>query len=215
MDCLDFMKSLPDKCIDLCLTDPPYGIGVNSQSFLGTGKRGKMKTSNKEYFYGDGWDFVPSKEYFEEIIRISKNQIIWGGNYFIEYLKNTSCFIVWDKDNGGSSFADCEIAWTSFTSAIRKYKFRWVGMLQERMGKYKEERFHPTQKPIELFSWILDNYSKEGDIIFDPFAGSGTTAISCINMNRKYILIEKEKEYFDIINKRISRHLDGNLLSML
>ena len=143
-----------------------------------------------------------NKKYFDEIIRISKNQIIFGGNYFIEFLTNSSCWIVWDKDNTGN-FADCELAWTNFKTAVRKIKFRWNGLLQENM-KDKEERFHPTQKPVALFQWILNNYSTPGMTIFDPFAGSGTTAIACLETGRNYILIEKEKDYIDIINKRIA-----------
>ena len=134
--------------------------------------------------------------------RISKNQIIFGGNYFIKYLDNTPCFIVWDKDNSGN-FADCELAWTSFKTATKKFTFRWNGMLQENM-KNKEERFHPTQKPVALFQWILQKYSSPGTTIFDPFAGSGTTAIACLETGRNYILIEKEPDYVEIINKRIA-----------
>lgn len=211
-DCLNYMRGLPDKCIDLCLTDPPYGIKADKNLRANT-KYGASKAICKDYGSGEWDNFIPTIEYFDEMFRISKNQIIWGGNYFIEFLNNTSCFVVWDKNNGSNGYADFEMAWTSFKSASRLFKFTWHGMIQENM-KNKEIRIHPTQKPVELFSWILENYSKEGDIIFDPFASSGTTAISCINMNRKYILVEKEKEYFDIINKRIERHLDGNLFAM-
>jgi len=196
-DCLNFMKSLPDKCIDLCLTDPPYGINILKSE----------RISKSRGFKGNWDDFIPTKEYFDEIFRISKNQVIWGGNYFIEYLQNTRCFLIWDKNNYGRDFADCEMAWTSIDKVARVFKYRPMNM--------DGGKVHPTQKPIELFSWILENYSKENDIIFDPFAGSGTTAISCINMNRQYLLVEKEVEYFNIINKRISEHNDGNLLNYL
>lgn len=198
MDCLDFMKTLPSKCIDLVLTDPPYGINIGKQAM---GKGGGVAKHND---YGKvEWDSeIPSKEVFYEIKRISKNQIIFGGNYFVEYLENSPCWIVWDKDNGETDFADCELAWTSFKTAVRKFRFRWSGMLQENM-RNKEIRFHPTQKPVELMGWILKNYSKDTDIIFDPFLGSGSTALACKMLNRNYIGCEISKEYCDIAEQRI------------
>lgn len=198
-DCLDVMKSMPDKCIDLVLTDPPYGIDITNQS---QGKGGGV--AKKIDYKNTNFDkSIPSKYYFDEMKRISKNQIIWGGNYFSEYLENSSCWLVWDKDNSTTDFADCELAWTNFKTATRKYKFKWMGMLQENM-KNKEKRFHPTQKPVALFQWILYNYSQPGMTILDPFAGSGTTAIACLETGRNYILVEKEPEYIEIINKRIA-----------
>jgi site-specific DNA-methyltransferase (adenine-specific) len=197
-DCLNVMKQLPDKCIDLVLTDPPYGINEDGAS---NHSRGHLAAATK--FDKKSWDKTkPSKEYFNEMQRIGKNQIIFGGNYFIEYLRSTPCFLVWDKDNGNSDFADCELAWCSFNSAVRKFKFRWHGMLQENMMN-KEKRLHPTQKPVSLFQWILQNYSEPGMTIFDPFSGSGTTAIACLETGRNYILIEKEPDYIDIIINRI------------
>ena len=146
---------------------------------------------------------IPNKEVFEEMMRISKNQIIFGGNYFVEHLSNSSCWLVWDKDNGESFFADCELMWTSFKTAIRKYKWKWNGMLQEQMGRNKEERYHPTQKPIELMRQILRDYSKEGEIIFDPFLGSGSTAIACKLDKRNYIGCEISPKYCKIAEARI------------
>jgi len=137
------------------------------------------------------------------MMRVSKNQIIFGGNYFVEHLSNSSCWLVWDKDNGESFFADCELMWTSFKTAIRKYKWKWNGMLQEQMGRNKEERYHPTQKPIELMRQILRDYSKEGEIIFDPFLGSGSTAIACKLDKRNYIGCEISPEYCKIAEDRI------------
>jgi site-specific DNA-methyltransferase (adenine-specific) len=136
------------------------------------------------------------------MIRISKNQIIFGGNYFIEHLTNSSCWIVWDKDNAESFFADCELAWTSFNTAVIKFKFRWFGMLQEDM-KNKEERFHPTQKPVALFKWIIANYSEENNLIFDPFMGSGTTGVACGMLGRKFIGCEISENYYKIAEARI------------
>jgi site-specific DNA-methyltransferase (adenine-specific) len=180
-DCLDVMKSMPDKCVDLVLTDPPYGIGG--------GLRGGRPFS---MLGGEKWDNAPDDNYFNELKRISKNQIIWGGNYF--NLGRTRGFIIWHKENDGRDFSECEYAWTSFEKPSRIYKQRFIG---------KKDTQHPTEKPVALFQWILNNYSHPGMTIFDPFAGSGTTAIVCLETGRNYILVEKEPEYIEIINKRI------------
>jgi site-specific DNA-methyltransferase (adenine-specific) len=199
-DCLDILKQLPDKCVDLVLTDPPYGIGES----CGKNKSRDNKAAATDYGNKD-WDkTIPSKEVFDEIIRVSKNQIIFGGNYFVEYLHNSNCWLVWDKLNTGD-FADCELAWTSFNSAVRKYEFMWNGMLQQNM-KNKEKRIHPTQKPTDLFGMILRDYSKEGDLILDPFSGSGTTARACHNLKRRFICIEKDKDYYEASVKRLEEH---------
>jgi site-specific DNA-methyltransferase (adenine-specific) len=209
-DCLVEMKQFPDKCFDLCLTDPPYGIGEaagKNQSRGGrTGFDGKKKSARKMVAatdYGNSsWDDAPpSPEVFAEIFRVSKNQIIFGGNFF--GLPASPCWPVWDKDNGNNDFADCELAWTSFKSAVRKFKHRWNGMLQEDM-KHKEKRYHPTQKPVKLFMSILEKYSEPGDLILDPFLGSGTTAIACQKTGRHYLGIEQNSEYCDIARRRIA-----------
>lgn len=199
-DCLDILKQLPDKSIDLVLTDPPYGIGESN----GKNKsRGKLAIA-KDYGNKDWDNSIPNKEVFDEMIRVSVNQIFWGGNYFIENLKNTSSMLVWDKNNGNSDFADCELAWTSFKSAVRKFKYTWNGMLQENM-KHKEKRVHPTQKPLALFEWCLQNYSKEGDLVLDCFSGSGTTAIACHNLKRRFICVEKDVDYWKASCERLER----------
>lgn len=199
-DCLELMKEMPDKCVDLIFTDPPYGIG---ESGLKNHSRGKLAQTTK--FIDYGWDKeIVAKEYFDEIFRISKNQIIFGGNFYVEYLYNSPCWIVWDKDNNSNDFADCELAWSSFKTAVRKFTWRWNGVLQQDM-KNKEQRYHPTQKPVGLFMKILEMYSKEGDLVCDPFGGSGTTAIACINTNRHFIVIEKERDYVGISNKCIEQ----------
>ena len=197
-DCLEWMKRLPDKSVDLVLTDPPYGIGESNEKNLSRGKKALPKN------YGDYlWDIEKiSKEYIDEIKRISKNQIIFGGNYYGEWLGDTSCYIVWDKDNGDNDFADCELAWTSFKSAVRKITYRWNGMLQGNM-KNKEIRQHPTQKPLPVMKWILQNYSKPNDLILDCFLGSGTTAVACVELGRRFIGIERELKYCSIARKRV------------
>jgi hypothetical protein len=160
--------------------------------------RRKIKAND----YGNAsWDDAPpSPEVFAEIFRVSKNSIIFGGNYF--GLPASPCWIVWDKDNSGD-FADCELAWTSFSTAVRKFKSRWNGMLQEDM-KHKEKRYHPTQKPVKLFMWILEKYSKPGDLILDPFLGSGTTVIACQKTGRHCVGIEQIPEYVEIARARLA-----------
>ena len=199
-DCLETMKRMPDKSIDLVLTDPPYGLGEDG---LKNHSRSKLAKATK--YVSKNWDKKsPSKEIFDEIIRVSKFQIIFGANHFIQNIPyNSSCWIVWDKDNSGD-FADSELAWTNFKTAVRNYKFRWNGMLQQDMAN-KEERHHPTQKPVELFKMILRDYAIKNDFktIYDPFMGSGTTAIACKSLGLDYIGSELDKDYYEIINKRL------------
>lgn len=199
-DCLDVLRDLPDKCVDLVLTDPPYGIGES---------KGKNKTRGKLAIakdYGNKeWDnAIPSGDVFAEIMRISKHAIIFGGNYFVEHLANSPCWIVWDKHNGENDFADCELAWTNFKTAVRKYDWVWAGMLQQDM-KNKEIRIHPTQKPVGLFMKILQDYSNENDLVLDCFSGSGTTAVACHNLKRRFICIEKDPEYHAASVKRLEQ----------
>ena len=205
-DCLETMKRMADKSIDLVLTDPPYGIGMD-------GKVGINGAGRAKEYQNKNWDkSTPSKEIFDEIIRVSKNQIIFGANHFIDKIPySSSCWLFWDKDNKESFFADGELAWTNFKTAVRVYKFRWHGMLQQDMAN-KEERHHPTQKPVELFKMILRDYAIKNDYtkIFDPFMGSGTTAIACKSLCLDYVGCELDKDYFEIINKRL-QSVQGSL----
>ena len=198
-DNMEIMKQYPDKYFDLAIVDPPYGINAN-QKRADTGKNKHIK--QKDYHVGD-WDSnIPPKEYFNELKRISKNQIIWGGNYFLDYLQNTSCMIVWDKDNGDNYYADCELAWTSFSTAVRKFKWKWHGFLQQNMQK-KQERIHPTEKPIELYEFIIKEYGAENMKIIDTHLGSGSIALAIDkankldNMNLEFVGIELDTEYFN------------------
>ena len=198
MDCIDFLKNCPDNYFDLCCCDPPYGIGEAA----GKNKSRGNKAIAKDYGNKD-WDkSIPEKEIFNEILRVSKHQIIFGGNYFVEYLHNSPCWLVWDKNNGANDFADCELAWTNFKSAVRKYLWTWNGMLQHDM-KNKDVRIHPTQKPLKLFEMILRDYSNENDLILDCFSGSGTTAIACHNLKRRFICIERDTDYYNASVERL------------
>ena len=191
-DCLSFLKSLPDKSIDLLCTDPPYGLGI--------AKSGKFWDSR---FTPKKWDTqIPSKEYFDEMIRVSKHQIIWGGNHFTHFLPASRCWLVWWKNDGltCANFADCELAWTSFAKPARVFNSRWRGFVRDS----REPRVaHPTQKALMVMQWCIRDFSVPGDIILDPFAGSGTTLVAAKSFGRKYIGVEREKEYIDIARSRL------------
>lgn len=205
-DCLNILKQLPDKCIDLVLTDPPYGIGYDSACEKYNGKLIGTAKAIRNTYRATNWDnATPTKEYFDEMIRVSKNQIIFGGNYFTDKLLVSKCWLVWDKHINGA-WADCELAWTNFNKPIKKYDFLWNGMLQQNMSN-KEIRIHPTQKPKGLFEMILQDWSNENDLVLDCFSGSGTTAIACSEMKRRFICIEKDAEYW---KKSVQRLDDYN-----
>lgn len=200
MDCMDGMKQFPDKFFDLAIVDPPYGIGENGSKNHTRGKLAKAK--NYKAFAGND-SKPPEASYFQELFRVSKNQIIWGANHFISRMpKDSSCWIVWDKVNGESDFADCELAWTSFKSAVRKFEFRWAGMLQQNM-KDKEVRIHPTQKPVALYAWLLNNYAKPGDKILDTHVGSASSLIACHDLGFEYVGFELDSDYFKAASERL------------
>ena len=209
------MARYPDNYFDLAIVDPPYGIGVNKggHSLAGNGnfKGGNFKVKATKYVGGEWDNERPNLNYFNEVKRVSKNQIIWGGNYFSDLLPASSCWLVWDKDNGESYQADCELAWTSFKLSVRKYSFRWWGLLQGDM-KNKEIRIHPTQKPKQLYKWILDNYAKQGDKILDTHLGSGSIAIACHDYGFELTACELDKEYYDKAIQRITNHTNQQKL---
>ena len=147
---------------------------------------------------------APKAEYFQELKRVSKNQIIWGGNFFLDNLGKASCIIVWDKGRRGMDQADCEIAWTSLPGQSRVFNFKWNGMLQEDM-KNKEHRIHPTQKPVQLYKWLLERFSKPGDVILDTHVGSASSLIACHKTKHKYVGFELSKTYFEMASKRIEQ----------
>lgn len=194
------MARYPDKYFDLAIVDPPYGISENGNRDLVP----KGAASKRKKYHTALWDQkVPNELYFQELFRVSKNQIIWGGNYFS--IIPSRCWLVWDKRNGcpGNDFADCELAWTSFTTSVRMFSYLWNGMLQENM-KSKEDRIHPTQKPIQLYKWILSNYAKQGDKILDTHLGSGSSRIACWDGGFDFTGFELDKEYFYAQEKRFN-----------
>ncbi len=192
-DNMELMKRYPDNYFDLAIVDPPYGIDINSSGRLGHyGGKGKI------------WDSeTPNDEYFKQLSRISKNQIIWGGNYFD--LPPTRCFLIWDKKQPeGVSFASCELAWTSFDKSAKTF--------YQRPQNADTHRIHPTQKPVKLYEWLLMNYAKEGDKILDSHFGSGSIALACHNLGYELTACELDKDYFDASIKRINNHVSQQRL---
>lgn len=203
-DCMVGMARYPDKYFDLAVVDPPYGIGESGAKNKTRGKLAKSK--DYKPFCGND-EKAPGKEYFKELLRVSKNQIIFGANHFADKLVNpaSSCWIVWDKENGATDFADCELAYTSFKTAVRIFKFRWQGMLQGDM-KNKEIRIHPTQKPVALYTWIFQNYAKPGNKILDTHLGSGSSRIAAYEQGIDFVGFEIDKRYFDLQEERFEAH---------
>jgi len=191
-DCREVMPTL--QKFEAVITDPPYGINENSTKVA---SRGNL-AAPKDYGHFD-WDKAPpSAEVIADILDAGKWKAIWGGNYF--GLPASSCWLVWDKLNGDNDFADCELAWTNWPKAVRRIQWRWNGML--RQGN--EERYHPTQKPLQVMAWVID-LCPRADTILDPFMGSGTTGVAAIQRGKSFTGIERERKYFDIACERISR----------
>ena len=189
-DCMDVLPTL-DK-VDAVITDPPYGIGASSKKFI----NGTSKTK-KDYYEDVCWDVAPpSKELIDLIVSKGKLAILWGGNYFD--LPPTRCFLIWDKTIHGNSYADCEFAWTNMNANAR---IKQLNMVFANM----DGRVHPTQKPLHLMLWCIDQCNNKPNIILDPFMGSGTTGVAAIQMGRKFIGIEREPKYFEIACKRIEQ----------
>ena len=198
-DCLKIMKSMPNKSIDLCLTDPPYGVNIASKGTVGVGALAKLK----DYGSSD-WDKKsPPQEYFTEMLRVSKTAVIFGGNYFTDKLPPNKCWICWDKQiPKGFTKAQMELAWTNSTTYSRLYSSLWNGMIRNRdFGD--EVRYHPTQKSIQIIKYILADFSDKNQTILDPFMGSGTTGVACAELHRNFIGIEINEKYFNIAKRRI------------
>ena len=200
-DSLEAMKEYPDNHWDLAICDVPYGIGEGSE---------KIKSrhhSQKKYKVSDWDNSAPEKQYFDELIRVSKNQILWGANHFISRVPlDSSCWIVWDKDTGDCDFADAELAWTSFKTAVRVFKFTWNGFRQGYVHKEKQVRIHPTEKPVKLYEWLLTNYAKEGDKILDTHLGSCSIAIAAHNLCFDLDGWELNADYHAAGVKRFEQH---------
>ena len=208
MDCIEGMKQYPDKFFDLAIVDPVYG-DVTKGGYMthNHGQRIGTGLANQKGYHDSLWaQEKTGKEYFDELLRVSKNQIVWGGNYFAEFLPTSQGWIVWDKMHPeGIVFADAELAWTSFNKATRMFRFMWNGMLQGDM-KNKENRIHPTQKPVALYMWLLNNYAKQGDKILDTHLGSGSSRIAAYDAGLDFVGCEIDKTYFDLQEERFAAH---------
>ena len=194
-DCLEGMREIPDKSIDLVITDPPYGIPRHEHGSL-------LRDKKNEYPQGILWDHRPKQEYFDEIIRISKNQIICGGNHFA--LPISRGWIFWYKHQPIENFSEGELIYTSFDKVVKCFDYPYTNVMQGTGGR-TEIKVHPTQKPVKLFEWIIKNYAKEGDTICDPFFGSGSSLVAAVRMGHQFIGFEKEPSYFEKAQVRIKK----------
>ena len=206
-DCMEAMAEMKDKAFDLAIVDPPYGIGQATKKFR-SGVQGRQGVNPKwnnetwvDYSLKEWDDTKPNDVYFQELARVSKNQIVWGGNFFS--LPVHSGWIFWNKLNGESSFSDGELAWTSFDRALRMFSFLWHGFQRGQQVK----RIHPTQKPVKLYEWLLKHYAKPGDRILDTHLGSGSIAIACYNLDYDLTGYEIDKEYFEAGKARLEDHI--------
>jgi len=213
-DSLEYMAKCPDKSFDLAICDVNYGIGEDGEK-----NHSRSNAAKAKEYTPKNWDKESvTKKMLDEIIRVSKNQIIWGANHFISKMPyDSSCWIIWNKLNGDNDFADCELAWTSFNTAVRNFNFRWAGMLQGDM-KNKQQRIHPTEKPIQLYEWLISNYAKKGQSIIDTHLGSASIALAIHNANEKYdyklnfVGCEIDIEYYNDSINRYNLHISQKTL---
>jgi site-specific DNA-methyltransferase (adenine-specific) len=198
IDCMEYMATLPDKAFDLAIVDPPYGIGIDGQKE----HINKNPKYSRKHHEKKNWDLsIPNAEYFRELERVSANQIIWGGNYFVEHLhKGTKGWIVWDKGQHGLTMSDCELAYSSFGCPTRVVVINRVELL-------KDGTIHPTQKPVKLYEWLLANYAKPGDKILDTHLGSGSSRIAAYEMGFDFVGCEIDKDYFEAQERRWEHHI--------
>lgn len=200
-DCREILPML--GVADLVLTDPPYGIGAD-RNLRANKQHGKAVAPSRDYGTGNWDSSPPDADTMRRVVAAGRNAIIWGGNYFA--LPPSAAWLVWDKDNGSNGYADCELAWTNLDQAVRRLRFRWMGMLQEHSGADKETRWHPTQKPIDLMRWCI-GYAEEARTILDPYMGSGTTLRAAKDMGRGAIGIEVNERYCELTAKRLSQEV--------
>jgi len=198
---MDFMREMPDKAYNLAIVDPPYGIGINSQ-FKNSGGLGSKSMFRQTKGQGaKEWDSkTPTEEYFKELFRVSTNQIIWGGNYFLNHLPSTRCMLIWDKMNGGNNMADAEIAWTSIDGSVRMFRMH-------HFSRGYGTKIHLTQKPVALYTWLLKNYAKEGDKILDTHGGSMSSVIAAIKGGFDITCFELDKDYYEKAKERIENFI--------
>lgn len=208
MDCVEGMKEISDGYFELAIVDPPYFSGPERRKYYG--RSISPIGVHRTYNISAHWQ-VPKKEYFDELFRVSRNQIIWGVNYF-DYPFGPGR-IIWDKCNGSSTFSDCEIAYCSFHDSVRLFRYMWNGMLQGRSitdghiqrgdKRLNERRIHPTQKPVDLYKWLLMKYAKPGDKILDTHVGSASSLIACYDLGHDFVGFELDQHYYDLALERL------------
>ncbi len=204
-DCRVIVPQL-QQTFDLLLTDPPYGINAGTGQQARANKRhGRALVESRDYGQND-WDAAPPSPWtIQMLLEFSRWHVIWGGNYFA--LPPASCVLVWDKDNGENDYADCELAWTNIRKAVRKFRWKWHGMLQENMGADKEHRVHPTQKPLALMKWCISQAPDDVETILDAFAGSCTTARAAKDLGKRCVCIEREERYCEAGAERLRQEV--------
>lgn len=200
---MELMARYPDNYFELAIVDPPYGINESGSRNKSDRPTAKWKNPNSQIYKTFDDTYIPSKEYFDELFRVSKNQIIWGGNYMTEFLKPSKGWIVWNKKADIKEYLSmAELAWSSFDKKCNMFDYLWAGFKK----KHQVERIHPTQKPVDLYKWILEHYAKQGDKILDTHLGSGSIAIACHDYGFDLTACELDKEYFDKAIERINNH---------
>ena len=208
VDCMEYMADKPDDYFELAITDPPYGIGEDGNKKRTNKARPCYELRKKENKYiGKSWDKRPDSNYFNELLRTSKNQIIWGANYFVDFLSVSMGWIFWDKKNEGTPFSDGELAFTSFNKGLKKFT-----MSSKAVTRGGRDRIHTTQKPVDLYRWLLKNYAKQGDKILDTHGGSMSIALACHEMGYDLDLCELDKDYFEAGKERLKQHTDQLLM---
>ena len=201
-DCVKALKRFDDNYFDVAIVDPPYGLNVSALSNYGEsgGTDKRWNTSKKDFYKPKDWDkATPTAEYWEQLFRVSKNQIVWGWNYFVEYFDSCPSYIVWNKEASGN-YSDCEIAWCSYKGTNKIFKWLWNGFRKQQ----PEERIHPTQKPVALYDWIIQNYCAEANLILDTHVGSGSSRIAAAKAGKQFIGFEIDPEYYEKQEKRFN-----------
>lgn len=200
-DWMDLLEELTTRKIACVVTDPPYGIGESNKKALSRGNAPGAMAAPIDYGEFD-WDQFPiSDAAISGLLTVAPQQVIFGGNYYADKLPASSGWIVWDKMNGANDFSDCELAWTSYSRGVRIIRYLWQGMIKAK----PEQRYHPTQKPLAVMEWVIDNYTKPDTLILDPYMGSGTTGVACVRLGRDFVGVERDPRYFAVAQERIAQ----------
>lgn len=199
-DCVEGLKRFSDNHFDLAIVDPPYGLKIANSEYLGNDKNDKRwngRANGYRHIKKDWDNEVPNSEYWNELFRVSKNQIVWGWNYYVSYFNDCPSYIVWNKEASGN-YSDCEMAWCSIKGTNKIFKWLWNGFRKQQ----PEARIHPTQKPVALYDWILEQYGRDANLILDTHVGSGSSRIACNKAGKQFVGFEIDKDYYEAQEKR-------------